>query len=134
MDETEFVISRGVKQGGKLSPQLYNFYIDNLLEDINNSTCGIQCGDSRVPIMGYCDDTIQMCHLISHLQNLVNKYVEYSKRWLIKFNFNKSTIMNVGAKLIDDEAIMIENDGVRLPVVGKCKVMQNETGKQLPSK
>ena len=64
-----------------------------------------------------------MSHLISQLQNLVNKCVEYSKRWLIKFNLKKSTIMNVGAKFINEEAIKIEIDGVRLPVVSECSYL-----------
>jgi hypothetical protein len=34
MEEVEVIIERGVKQGGVLSPQLFNYYINELLEKV----------------------------------------------------------------------------------------------------
>lgn len=42
MEEVEIIIERGVKQCGVLSPQLFNFYINDLLERIQNTGLGIR--------------------------------------------------------------------------------------------
>jgi len=81
MEEEEIVIERGVKQGGVLSPQLFNFYINDLLERIQNTGLGIRCGNTNLPIMGYCDDIQILAYLISELQKLVDMCNEYSKKW-----------------------------------------------------
>ena len=83
MEEEEIVIERGVKQGGVLSPQLFNFYINDLLERIQNTGLGIRCGNTNLPIMGYCDDIQILNNLISELQKLVDMCNEYSKKFLM---------------------------------------------------
>jgi len=123
MEEEEIVIERGVKQGGVLSPQLFNFYINDLLERIQNTGLGIRCGNTNLPIMGYCDDMQILANLISELQKLVDMCNEYSKKWLMKFNVNKSMVMNVGYKVLNNEQIKIKIDNVLLPVVNECKYL-----------
>jgi len=68
IDNKVIKIERGVKQGGVLSPQLFNFFINELLVILKNSGMGIRCGESYLPIMGYCDDTQLLANLISELQ------------------------------------------------------------------
>ncbi len=68
-------ISRGVKQDGLLSPQLFNFFINELFEKIKNLGIGCKIENIKVPIMGFCDDTVLMAALISHLRKLIEECV-----------------------------------------------------------
>jgi hypothetical protein len=60
-------ITRGVKQGGILYPQLFNFFIDELIKKISRLGIGCKVKDENVPIMGFCDDTILLATLLKHL-------------------------------------------------------------------
>ena len=51
-------ITRGVKQGGVLSPPLFNFFIDDLIKQILDMDIGCKIKDENVPIMGFCHDTL----------------------------------------------------------------------------
>jgi hypothetical protein len=110
MEEEEIIIERGVKQGGVLSPQSFNYYVNDLLDKVKNSGLGIRCGNTNLPIMGYCDDIQLLANLISKLQKLVDMCDEFSKKWLMKYNVNKSMVMNVGYKVLNNERIKIKID------------------------
>ena len=50
-DELEEIIeiTRGVKQGGILSPQLFNFFIDELIKKLRSLGIGCKIKDENVP-------------------------------------------------------------------------------------
>ena len=123
IDNKVIKIERGVKQGGVLSPQLFNFFINELLVILKNSGMGIRCGESYLPIMGYCDDTQLLANLISELQRMVDICVDYNKRWLMKYNVKKSVVMNLGHKIVNNEDIKIKINDKILPVVNECKYL-----------
>jgi hypothetical protein len=123
VDKKVIKINRGVKQGGVLSPQLFNFFINELLEILKNSGMGIRCGNTNLPIMGYCDDTQLLANLICELQRMIDICVDYSKKWLMKYNIKKSMIMNIGYQMIKNEDIKIKINDRVLPVVSECKYL-----------
>ena len=49
-------ISRGVKQGGVLSPHLFSFFINDLLVSMETSPFGTWIGDTFTGIISYADD------------------------------------------------------------------------------
>ena len=116
-------ITRGVKQGGVLSPQLFNFFINDLLCQIQTLGYGCKISEVRIPIMGYCDDTTLLATVLQHLSKLIEFCEQFSKKWLLKYNFKKSFIVNGGEEIYKDEDINIFMGGVRLPVVGACKYL-----------
>ena len=51
-----FNVTNGVRQGGVLSPKLFNVYIDGLSNILNNCTTGGFLGGKRINHMLYADD------------------------------------------------------------------------------
>ena len=51
-----FKTTQGVKQGGILSPFLFNFFMDDLLNSCLNLEIGALIGNANVSCLAYCDD------------------------------------------------------------------------------
>ena len=71
----------GVRQGGVLSPYLFAFYINDIIEDVRNSGFGIYIGSVFLGCILYADDIL----LLSGLQYMVNVCVHYGRQWDILF-------------------------------------------------
>jgi len=102
-DETTelFKTTVGVRQGGTISPKLFNIYIEDIVHLINQSSeMGVICGQLKLNVLLYADDI-----LISHTKRGINKLLrlieEYGSINEIKFNAKKtfSMIFNKNAKL-----------------------------------
>ena len=60
-----FNVTNCVRQGGVLSPKLFNVYIDGLSNILNNYTTGDFLGGKRINHMPYADDLcIMICEFI----------------------------------------------------------------------
>ena len=53
-----FTVSNGVRQGGVLSPYLFNVYMDGLIEMLNTCQTGCYSGVSKVNHPMYADDLV----------------------------------------------------------------------------
>ena len=74
-----FKVTNGVKQGGLLSPRLYNVYVDDLSCKLNNSNAGCYINNILVNHFMYADDIALLAPSVKGLQKLVNVCTSYAK-------------------------------------------------------
>ena len=67
-----FNVSNGVRQGGVLSPRLFNVYIDGLNDILNKTTIDGSLGAKRIYHLLYADD---LCIVIFFLLVLTFEYI-----------------------------------------------------------
>ena len=70
-------VTNGVRQGGILSPQLLNIYIDGLSDILNKSSIGESIGGKRINHMLYADDLCIVCLSSAGLQQLMSICDQY---------------------------------------------------------
>ena len=85
-----------MKQGGNVSPNLFNFFIDDLLVECQEMGLEACVNRINVSVVAYADDILLISPIAYHLQRLLNKCEEYSIKWKMKFNPKKSFIYNSG--------------------------------------
>jgi hypothetical protein len=143
--DTENVIKTkcGVKQGGILSPNLFNLYYNDLINECCDLSIGAFIGEANHSIIVYADDIILLSPSLHQLQTLVHTCESYGKEWFIKFNEKKSVALQSIHNLYDDSHLEIKLNGKMLNVVNEFKYLGcsvnkfndlNENTKQLFTK
>ena len=94
-----FDITRGTRQGSKLSPYLFSIFINQLLLDLNDCDAGVRIGDVLYNSMAYADDITIFSTNAKCLQCLIDMCAMYSDRWRFKYGFEKSKCMIIGVSL-----------------------------------
>jgi hypothetical protein len=69
----EFLCSNGVRQGSPLSPFLFNFFINNVLNEFKGVDIGCRVGGRNINILAYADDIVLLAPTWRGLQKLINK-------------------------------------------------------------
>ena len=83
-------VSNGVKQGGILSPILFNVYMDRLSVKLNASNIGGDIGGVLVNHLCYADDICLISLSSAGMQQLLNICDTYAKEYDLLYNGSKS--------------------------------------------
>ena len=89
-----FQIGKGVYQGCILSPCLFNFYAEYIMQNagLDEAQAGIQIAGRNINNLRYADDTTLMAES-KELKSLLMKLKEESEKVDLKLNIQKTKIM-----------------------------------------
>ena len=121
---TTFDITRGTRQGSKLSPYLFIIFINQLLLDLNDCDAGVRIGDVLYNSMAYADDITIFSTNAKCLQCLIDMCAMYSDRWRFKYGIEKSKCMIIGKSPFACEPVWRLND-VSLRNVETMEILGN---------
>ena len=96
--QTFCFVSNGVKQGGILSPHLFNVYMDDLNVNLNKVQIGCLYAGTIMNHMMYADDLCVFLPSVAGLRKLTNCCAEYGNMFAITYNANKSFCMVIDKK------------------------------------
>ena len=88
-----FSVTNGVRQGGIMSPYLFNIYMDQLSVKLNQLNIGCCIGDKCLNNLMYADDICCFAPSFKGLQRLVDTCVEFAAKHNIVFNCRKTKAM-----------------------------------------
>jgi len=88
-----FDTTEGTKQGGPISPDLFNEYGDELSEWISAFDVGIMMGEIKVDIVQYADDITLVADTAKGLQRQIDLCNDYGNEYGIQFNPDKTLIV-----------------------------------------
>ena len=77
---TSFCVSNGVKQGGIISPVLFNVCMDDLSCVLNRSNIGERKREEIVNYLSYADDLCLICLSSAGMQKLLNVCSKYANQ------------------------------------------------------
>ena len=91
-----FSISNGVKQGGVISPVLFNLYLDNLLISLKQSGLGCHINGTYMSVLGYADDITLACPSLYGLNYILDICNQFAKNNHVIFNTKKTICIKYG--------------------------------------
>ena len=90
-----FRCANGIRQGGQLSPLLYNVYTDDLNHHLQVTGIGCYVGGAWVNSLSYADDMVLLAPTVTALQTLFEVCRAYAGPHDIVYNTTKTVCMLV---------------------------------------
>ena len=117
-----FTVANGVRQGGIMSPILFNIYMDELSCELNRCNIGCSLNGTLINHIMYADDTCIIASSPSALQRLLNICLDFADSNFVLFNENKTKCMCFKPKSLANLYIpKIYLNEVPLTFVTSCK-------------
>ena len=92
----EYTIGKGVCQGYILSPCLFNFHAEYIVQNarLDEAQAGIKIAGRNINNLRYADDTMLMTESEEELKSFLMKVKEESEKAGLKLNIQKTKIMS----------------------------------------
>ncbi len=88
-----FHIQQGTRQGGVLSPWLYTVFVNGLLNNLSESSCGLNIHGIPCSAPTQADDITLLSVTKNGLDALMNICYGYSRRWRFNYSAKKSAVL-----------------------------------------
>ena len=119
-----FSVGNGVRQGGILSPALFNLYMDDLSKQLHTCRTGCVIGGTLVNHFMYADDLAIISPSSTGFQELLNTCSEYGIMYDVKYNAKKSVVLICRSK--GDQKLnfpIFYLSGQIIPMASNCKYL-----------
>ena len=90
---SSFRVSNGVRQGGILSPYLFNVYVDDLSQTLIGCRTGCLSGNLTINHLMYADDLVLISPSATGLRELICACEEFSNSHDVVYNSKKSSVL-----------------------------------------
>ena len=120
---TKFLVTNGVKQGGILSPCLFNVCMNNLSLSLNGSGIEGSLGDNIINHLCYADNSCLISLSSSGMQHLLDICDTYAISHQISYNATKSFSLCFRPKQIQLNAPCFVLGKQLIPAVDRCKYL-----------
>jgi len=112
----------GVRQGGVLSPVLFNVYVNSVLLRLQQSNYGCVIGSQFLGCIMYADDLLLLCPSICGVKKMLNICIEEFSDLNLTLNVQKSCILHFGARYMCN-CKEVQFDGGAIQFVDKAKYL-----------
>ena len=122
-----FPIANGVKQGGVMSPVLFNVYMNDLINILKERNIGCKVANRYMGIFPYANDLSLICPKIGGMKQMLNTCEIYASDFNRKFNASKSKMMasKCSSSDIDYNNILCMRDVTFIEHVTHCEHLGN---------
>ena len=117
-------VSNGVKQGGVMSPLLFNLHIQDLIECLDRKGLGCHMGNHFSRCFIYADDITLVAHSAYALNAMLKVCELYAWEHDITFNSNKTKLMHFTMNNQSPGSIRFMRN--KLNVITKCTLLSVE--------
>ena len=93
-----FTTANGIRQGGIISPYLYNVYMDGLSARLRDTGVGCHVSDRCINSLSYADDMVLLAPTVEALQRLLAVCQEYATQHDMLYNTTKTECMIIPPK------------------------------------
>ena len=117
-----FPLTVGVRQGGVLSPLLFNVYVDSFIQRLKMSNLGCRIGSCYLGCIMYADDLILAAPSLCVLQQMVNICIDEASHINMQFNPRKCSVIRFGPRYLK-ECQPITMSGKQVAFVSDAKYL-----------
>lgn len=121
-DSATLAVLSGVRQGGVLSPVLFNLYVNCMLTTLRKRNYGCHIGNLFVGCIMYADDLILLSASVLDLQTMLDCCGEVGRDLAITFNCKKSHCMIIGPSKVATPPPMVL-DGAAIQWTDRIKYL-----------
>jgi exonuclease III len=112
----------GVLQGGIISPKLFNLYLADISNHLNQSH-GITVNETTFTHLLYADDLILISESAIGMQVLIDDLIAYCKKWHLIINSDKTKVMTFSGRRNSEVSATFFLDGEILEPVNSYKYL-----------
>lgn len=118
-----FCVSNGVKQGGILSPKLFNVYINELSKQLSSTNIGVNIDGQTLNHLCYADDICLIGISSAGMQQLLNICEDYGTKHDILYNGLKSCCLCYMPRYMKNIEVSFYLNGSSIPCNTNCKYL-----------